>query len=178
MTVAPDPLGRRCPSGSPAYWEALDFLTEEAAALDENRLDDWLEMLDGELDYRVPIRLTRERAAATSFSAEGMHMLEDRASMTTRVRRLATEYAWAEDPPSRTRRLVANLRVWELDDAEQLAVRSALLLVRERLDDRPQLISAERRDRLRRHPGGMRLVAREVRLDHTVLGMHNLSVFL
>ena len=66
-------------------------------------------MLDEEIDYRVPIRLTRERAAGAGFSKEGFHLFENYESLTTGVERFATDYAWAEDPPARTRRFAQQL---------------------------------------------------------------------
>ena len=50
--------------GSPDYARCVDFLLDEVAALDENRLDDWLAMMHPEIDYRAPIRVTRETPTA------------------------------------------------------------------------------------------------------------------
>jgi 3-phenylpropionate/cinnamic acid dioxygenase small subunit len=181
MSVAEsnEPLLTRVPSGSAEYWRCVDFLIDEAAALDDNRLDDWLAMLHPEIDYRVPIRVTRERAAGPGFSGEGYHLFENHDSLTTRVDRLATDYAWAEDPPSRTRRLVTNFRVYEVGGSEDLRVRGNLLLYRERLDEpKPQLLSAKREDDLRELDGELRLVRRLVLLDHGLLPTPNLGIFL
>ncbi len=168
----------RVQSGSDEYWRCVDFLTEEASALDENRVNDWLEMLHPEIDYRVPIRVTRERAAGLGFSREGYHFFEDHDSLAVRVERLSTDYAWAEDPPSRTRRFLTNFRVSKLDGGD-LRTRSNLMLYRERLDERnPQLLSAEREDDLRAAGGGLRLVRRLVLLDHSTLLTPNLGIFL
>jgi phthalate 3,4-dioxygenase beta subunit len=48
-----------------------------------------------------------------------------------RVKRLATDHAWAEDPPSRTRHFVTNVRTFR-PRADELYVESALLLFRSR----------------------------------------------
>jgi 3-phenylpropionate/cinnamic acid dioxygenase small subunit len=166
------------PSGSADYWLCVDFLVDEARALDENRLADWFAMLHPEIDYRVPIRVTRERTKGLGFSEEGFHFLEDHDSLGIRVDRLATDYAWAEDPPSRTRRIVSNFRVFGLESGD-LRVKSNLLIYRERLDDLdPQLLSAERHDDLRAHEGRRRLVQRLVLLDHATLMTPNLGIFL
>jgi 3-phenylpropionate/cinnamic acid dioxygenase small subunit len=181
MSVAEsnEPLLTRVPSGSAEYWRCVDFLVDEAAALDQNRFDDWLAMLHPEIDYRVPIRVTRERAAGPGFSGEGYHLLENHDSLTTRVDRLATDYAWAEDPPSRTRRLLSNFRVYAIEGSHDLRVRANLLVHRERLDDpHPQLLSADREDDLREQDGELRLVRRLVLLDHTMLLTPNLGIFL
>jgi 3-phenylpropionate/cinnamic acid dioxygenase small subunit len=168
---------KRIGCGEPGYGRAVDFLVDEAAALDDNRMEDWLELLHPDVTYRAPTRITRERAAGNGFSDESYHLLEDLDSLTTRVERLSTDYAWAEDPPSRARRFVTNFRVF--DDAGDLRVHSNVLLYRERLDDgASHLMSAERRDTLRDTPGGLRLLNREVLLDHGLLGVPNLALFL
>ena len=169
----------RVPSGSEQYWRCVDFLVDEAEALDENRLDDWLAMLHPESDYRAPIRVTRERTKGLGFSEEGFHFFENHDSLTTRIDRLATDYAWAEDPPSRTRRLVSNFRVTSLEGGGDLRVRSNLLVYRERLDEtHPQFIVGRREDDLRALDGELRLVRRLVLLDHSILMTPNLGIFL
>jgi 3-phenylpropionate/cinnamic acid dioxygenase small subunit len=179
MTDVHAPALVRVPRTDERYAACADFLDDEAAALDENRLDDWLAMLHPDIDYRVPIRLSRERAAGLALSEGGYHLFEDHASLRTRVERLATDYAWAEDPPSRTRRFVSNVRVFAVEGEDDLVVRSALMLYRECLDhSRPEMLCGARDDRLRPAEDGLRLVRRVVVLDHTVLGTHNLSVLL
>ena len=166
-------------SGSPEYWRCVDFLVDEAAALDENRAEDWLGMLHPEVDYRVPMRITRERTAGLGFSNEGYHLYENHGTLALRVERLSGDYAWAEDPPSRTRRFVTNFRVFAAEGTDDLRVCSNLLLYRERLDDpAPQLLSAERRDDLRELDGDLRLARRLVLLDHATLHTPNLGIFL
>lgn len=169
----------RIPSGSRDYWRCVDFLTDEAEALDQNRLADWLGMLDEEIDYRVPIRLTRERAAGAGFSKEGFHLFENYESLTTRVERFATDYAWAEDPPARTRRFLSNFRVFAIDGTDTLRVRGNLLLYRERLaEPGSQFLSGEREDDLRDRDGELKLLRRTVLLDHAILTTPNLGIFL
>jgi 3-phenylpropionate/cinnamic acid dioxygenase small subunit len=168
----------RLPFGSPDYARCVDFLVDEAEALDENRIDDWKAMLHPEIDYRAPIRVTRERTKGPGFSEQGYHFFENYESLETRIDRLATDYAWAEDPPSRTRRFVSNFRVGVLEGGD-LRVRSNLLLYRERLDEtHPQLIVGEREDDLRELDGELRLVRRLLLLDHSILMTPNLGIFL
>jgi 3-phenylpropionate/cinnamic acid dioxygenase small subunit len=169
----------RVPAGSPGYWRCVEWLLEEAEALDHNRVGDWLEMLHPEIDYRVPLRTTRERAKGLGFSSEGFHFFENHDSLSLRVERLSGDYAWAEDPPSRTRRFVTNQRVFTLDGSEDLRVRSNLLLYRERGDEtEPQLLSGERVDDLREVDGRLKLIRRRVLLDHATLLTPNLGIFL
>lgn len=170
---------QRVRGGADAYWRCVEFLVEEAAALDENRVQDWLAMLHPDIDYRVPIRLTRERTGGPGFSSESFHFLETHSTLALRVERLTGDYAWAEDPPSRARRFVSNFRVFTLAGCDDLRVKSNLLIYRERLDERNyQLISAERQDDLRSDQQSLRLVRRVVLLDHTTLLTPNMSLFL
>lgn len=156
------------------------FLYREAELLDEVRYEEWLtSCLSPDLEYIIPTRTTRERAPDISeFSDESFHMKETFASMRMRVDRLLTEHAWAEDPPSRTRRVVTNIRVRELGEAEA-GVRSYLTLYRSQWDTTDyDLILAERQDVLRLESGHWRLAKRVVLLTHTILGTANLGVFL
>jgi len=97
------------------------------------------------------------------------------------VQRLATDHAWTEDPPSRTRHFVTNVRTFRHQTGELrvLRVESALLLFRSRGDTRePDLISAGRTDLLRETGDGLRLARREIIVDESVLRTQNLAVFL
>lgn len=161
------------------YRATCEFLFREAECLDDNQMRAWLEMLHEEIEYEVPIRVTRERAAGPGFSDSSWHMLENWGSLETRVARLETEYAWAEDPPSRTRRCVSNIRVSPGACEEEVNVKSNLLLFRSRFDQTTyQLFFAERHDVLRHVGDEWRLRKRVVLLDHTTLATHNLGVFL
>lgn len=160
--------------------EVERFLYREAELLDERRLREWLGLLTQDVRYQVPIRIAREQGAApgvTGVAADGFHLDEDRDSLEMRVERVETGYAWAEDPPSRLRHFVTNVRVAEGADGE-LAVRSNVLVYRSRWD-RPghDLLSAERHDVLRAEGEGWRLARRLVVLDSTTLPTLNLSFF-
>ncbi len=159
--------------------ECVAFLYHEAELLDANRFPEWMELLAEDLEYEVPIRLTRERTARDrEFSPNGYHMRETRGSLQLRVNRLLTEHAWAEDPPSRTTRLVTNVRLAALE-GESVSVNSNLLLYRSQ-GDRVEydLLVGARRDVLRRVDGDWKLARRRVLLAHTTLGTSNLGVFL
>jgi 3-phenylpropionate/cinnamic acid dioxygenase small subunit len=99
-------------------------------------------------------------------------------ALRKRVQRLATEHAWTEDPPSRTRHFVSNVRTFATGESE-LRVESALLLFRSRGDTREaDLLSAGRTDLLRPAGGGYLLARRQIRVDESVLRTQNLAIFL
>jgi 3-phenylpropionate/cinnamic acid dioxygenase small subunit len=174
------PEGRRLRSSEPDHVAAVDFLTAESWRLDDYDLLGWLEMLDEDLRYVVPVRVTVGKREQDAFSAETGHYQDDYASMKMRVRRLnESRTTWAEDPPSRTRRLVSNIVCHATANGSALHVRSALIITRSRMDQFvPDVITAERRDVLSLTDRGLRLWRRVVLLDHTLLGTPNLAIFL
>jgi 3-phenylpropionate/cinnamic acid dioxygenase small subunit len=159
------------PCGVEAQQRCERFLFREAELLDDGRYLDWFTTcLAEDLQYAMPIRTTRERAAGQSeYSSVGFHMIDTHGTMRLRVDRLLTEHAWAEDPASRTSRLVTNVRVRELGEG-RYAVRSKLTVY--------HLIVAERQDLLSQGPGGLLLHQRSVLLAHTILDTPNLGIFL
>jgi 3-phenylpropionate/cinnamic acid dioxygenase small subunit len=169
----------RVPVGSPVYNALLETLYDEAAALDERRFDDWTAMLDAELIYTAPIRLTRTGPNRDRDVMRTMfHFDEDYGSIMMRTGRLQKS-AWAEDPPSRCRRFVSNVRIGERETTGEYEVVSYLFLERSRGDNpENERLTAERRDVWRDVDGAYKLVKREVIVDQSVLGMSNLAVFL
>ena len=89
------------------------FLYDEAALLDEWRLDEWLALFHpGAARYLIPSPEDLSDDPATT-----LHLVND--SMTVlagRVGRLKSKHAHAESPRSRTRRQIANVRVWQGPD--------------------------------------------------------------
>ncbi len=167
------------PCHGPLYGEVLEFLYREAAALDARRHEDWLGMLTEDIAYVMPVRATSAHSLDGSLREGMAHFDEDRYSLEKRVERFATEHAWAEDPPSRTRRLITNARCWEGEVDDEVVVATSLLLFRSRGDVRDHdLLSAERLDILRRVEGELLLARRQIGVDESVLRMQNLAVFL
>jgi 3-phenylpropionate/cinnamic acid dioxygenase small subunit len=155
------------------------FLMEEAELLDEGRLREWLDLCTDDIRYEVPVRVTRERVSGRGISRAMAHWTDDWTALEMRVLRQETEYAWAEDPPSRTRHFITNIRLSAGEGEDEIAVRSNVLLFRNRGDSPDSdLISGERRDVVRRVDGRWRLARREVILDHSTLPTHNLPIIL
>ena len=165
--------------GTPVYNALLETLYDEAAALDERRFDDWGAMLASDLIYQAPIRLTRTGVNRDRDVMRTMfHFDDDHASIMARMGRLSKS-AWAEDPPSRCRRFVTNVRVAEREVAGEYEVVSYLLLERNRGDNpENERMTAERRDVWREVEGAYQLTRREIIVDQSVLAMSNFAVFL
>jgi phthalate 3,4-dioxygenase subunit beta len=170
--------GRPLPYGDPAHLAAHQFLVEEAALLDAADYPGWLDLITEDIRYLMPVRVTTARGAGPGPQPGMGHFDEDMYALRKRVQRLATDHAWTEDPPSRTRHFVTNVRTFRHDHAS-LRVESALLLFRSRGDTREaDLISAGRADLLRQTSEGLKLARREITVDEAVLRTQNLAVFL
>ena len=170
--------GRPLSYGDPAHLAAHQFLVEEAALLDAADYAGWLGLLCEDIRYLMPVRVTTGRGAGFDSLADMGHFDEDLYALRKRVQRLATEHAWTEDPPSRTRHFITNVRTFHNGTAAW-RVESALLLFRSRGDTRaPDLLSAGRTDLLRETGDGLRLARREITVDESVLRTQNLAVFL
>jgi 3-phenylpropionate/cinnamic acid dioxygenase small subunit len=156
-----------------------DFLYQEALALDERRFRDWLEMFDEDSHYEVPLRVTREKFAEWELSPASRIFDDNKQTLTIRVQRLETDFAWAEQPPSRTRHYVTNILVEPTDEPDVYLVRSNCLIYRSRGDRaEADLFSVQRRDRVRRTEQGWRFVHRWAALDQSLVAAHNLSIFI
>jgi 3-phenylpropionate/cinnamic acid dioxygenase small subunit len=168
------------PVGDPVYNEVLQFLYEEAQLLDAGRLTEWLDLLQPDLRYRTPLRVTVSRAEGAGVEQTMSHFDETFPTLSARVFRLThTTSAWAEDPPSRTKRMITNVLVHTSEVIGELSVTSNLLVTRNR-GSVPGfvLIPAERQDVVRRTDQGWRLARRTILLDESVLSTPNLAIFL
>tara|TARA_R110000824_G_scaffold13280_5_gene57898 strand:+ start:35818 stop:36399 length:582 start_codon:yes stop_codon:yes gene_type:complete len=170
---------KRVPLGSVIYNKLLETLYDEAAALDERRFDDWAAMLTEDLVYQAPIRITRTGPNKDRDVMRTMfHFDDDYNSIQMRLGRLQKS-AWAEDPPSRCRRFVTNVRIGECETAGEYEVVSYIYLERSRGDNpENESLTAERRDVWREVDGAYKLASREIIVDQSVLGMSNLAVFI
>ena len=163
----------------PRHLAASHFLVEEAALLDARHWPAWLGMLTDDVRYVMPVQVTTALGVAARGSSAMAHFDDDLHSLTKRVERLATQHAWTEDPPSRTRHIVTNIRTFTTDSDDTLRVESSLMLFRSRGDTRPpEIVCAGRVDRLRSTAAGYRLAERRIDVDESVLRTQNLAIFL
>lgn len=154
-----------------------NFLAREAKLLDERRYDAWLDMLDEDIIYHVPIR--EARIAFDDEHAEGGYRINDvRSLIETRIKRLHSGQAWAEISPSRTLRMVGSVLVDSHDD-DIIKCESALIIYRQRGHDDPgELIPVRRQDQLRVRDGRVKLLRRDAFITEVVLTTANLGIFL
>ncbi len=153
------------------------FLYTEAHLLDQRDFNAWLQLLTADICYAVPVRSV-QIGGKDEYSDRAFYFKEDYASLEARVLRFQTDHAWAEDPPSKTRRHVSGIFVVECAGSE-VVVRSNILLLRYRMSEAtPDILSGERIDRLRFDGERFLLASRSAQLDASVLGTHNLAIFI
>jgi p-cumate 2,3-dioxygenase subunit beta len=95
----------------PSRSEVEDLLYREAALLDEWRLEEWLELLTDDVVYQVPPTDVPEGDVRNTLFI----IADDAVRVRSRVKQLLGKFAWAENPHSRTRRMIANVRVLGAD---------------------------------------------------------------
>lgn len=176
---------RTSPLISPELQHEIEqFLYSEAELLDEWRYRDWFNLMADDIQYRAPLRKNRLRRQRIEdeVAPRGTEMAlfdDDKSSLDVRIRQRETGSFWSEEPPSRTRHLISNVRVAELPakDAEEYGVRSNFIVYRNRLEAEVDIWAGERFDVIRREASGLRIARRTVLLDQNVVLSKNLSVF-
>ena len=86
--------------------EAEDLLYREARLLDDLRHQEWLAMLDENATYWIPCN-----GEGTDPNREISLVFDDKHRLTDRIGRLQSGLAHAQNPPSKTKRLVSNVQI-------------------------------------------------------------------
>lgn len=109
--------------------EVEDFLYAEAALLDEWRLEEWLGLLTEDATYQIPPTDIRGGDPANTLFI----LADDIVRIRSRVKQLLGKSAWAENPHSRTRRMIGNVRILE-NDGDSLSVSANFIVYRIRYE--------------------------------------------
>jgi len=160
-------------------YEVERFYYDEAALLDAHRYEEWIALFSDDAHYFMPIRRTRmQRELNKEFTQPGEMAFfhDDKTQLAGRVAKLNSGRSWAEDPPSRTRHLITNVRVIR-DSVRELEVESNFHVYRTRLNSEESSWIGSRRDLLRRVEGSFQIADRKIFLEQTVLLSRNLSNF-
>jgi p-cumate 2,3-dioxygenase beta subunit len=107
--------------------EVEDFLYAEADLLDAWRYDDWLALFEEGARFEIPTTDYR----GWSPHESGSFVDDDWDLLRARVKRLKSRKAHAENPHSRTHRLVSNVRVFE-ESADALRATASFVVHRAR----------------------------------------------
>jgi p-cumate 2,3-dioxygenase beta subunit len=146
--------------------EIEDFLFYEADLLDTWRLDEWLTLLTEDAAYYVP---PNDKPDAdhrfTLFT-----IADDMVRLRERVIRLKDPNCHAEYPPSRTRRLITNVRITGADD-DLVNVAANFVVYRHRRGEPAREFVGHYRYKLRRVGGVLKIAERRAVLDAHELGV-------
>ncbi|WP_439814345.1 aromatic-ring-hydroxylating dioxygenase subunit beta [Zavarzinia sp. CC-PAN008] len=155
MTIAPRILTRSA---------VEDFLYDEAALLDEWRLDEWLDLFVEGATYEVPAAGARDDAdpAQTLF-----YIADDYDRLRHRVDRLKKTTAHAEYPRSDTLHMVSNVRILG-QEGDDVTVGAAFATYRSKAD-MTDVYCGHHRYRLRQVDGRLRIAAKRSLLDMSSL---------
>lgn len=153
------------------------FLYREAELLDRFELEEWLTLLDEDIVLAVPVRTARHPGSEQSeFSDESNYLREDYEMIRERVGRLSKEYAWSENPRSRVRHVIGNVRVLDVTD-DTVDVANTQHVFRSYGDTADHdMLSAQRHTTLRDGGDGYTISERTVYLDHSILNTKNLTL--
>lgn len=157
------------------------FLYYEAELLDDRRYREWLDLWTDDAHYWMPIRSTRAQGREYDELTkpwENSYFDDDKPTLEQRVAKLETRFSWSEEPPSRTRHLITNIRIRKGSSPDELIVKCNFLVYRTRLSYDEDKWIGEREDILRRVDGAWKIAERKVFVDEAVLKSKNLSVFI
>jgi p-cumate 2,3-dioxygenase beta subunit len=146
-----------------ARLQCEDFLYEEAALLDAWDLDAWFELFAEDGKYVVPSTDLIDGDPDLDLAL----INEDKYHLAGRVQRLKSTWAHIENPHSRTKHLVSNVRILS-DDGAEIGLRAAFVIYRSRPSG-TTVYSGEYQYQLRRTEAGMRIVNKTVALVHRTL---------
>ncbi|WJT00616.1 3-phenylpropionate/cinnamic acid dioxygenase subunit beta [Novosphingobium humi] len=164
--------------------EVEQFLYLEAALLDDRRLREWLDLLADDIEYTLDTNsLAQFRDRRRGWAPPTTYIFhEDKYQLERRVARVETGQAWAEEPASRTRHFVTNVRVLAQADDELVVGCNYLVHRASKAHDHHSFIGT-RRDTLRRiaAPDGgetFTIARRRLELDEFTLMSANVSIIL
>src|SRR5579863_552057 len=145
---------------TPTRQEIEDFLFHEAALLDEWRLTEWLQLLTEDVTYLVPPNDRPDGDHRTTLFT----IADDATRLRERVIRIMDPNCHAEQPRSRTRRMIGNVRIVG-DDGDLLTVAANFMCYRFRRHERVREYVGSYRYKLRRDGKSFRIRERRVLLD-------------
>jgi p-cumate 2,3-dioxygenase beta subunit len=145
--------------------EIEELFYREAELLDEWRLDEWLALLTDDACYYVPPNDKPDADHRTTLFT----IADNNARLKERVRRIRDPNCHAEQPPSRTRRMIGNVRV-TAESATHIEASANFIVHRFRRDDDMRVFVGQYRYKLRRVDGALKIAERRVVLDAEELG--------
>ncbi|MCX5591020.1 3-phenylpropionate/cinnamic acid dioxygenase subunit beta [Alcaligenes endophyticus] len=166
--------------------QAEEFLYDEAELLDTRRFHEWLDTLEEDLVYFMPMMFNvkfgeHAEEEKTRYEKDMSWFNEDKWTLGKRAEQILTGVHWSEEPLSRLNRLVSNVqvtgkRVNELGQ-EEFEVCSRFITYQNRCEHEEFYFSGRRYDVLRKVGTKLKLARREIHLGQSVLLAKNLTMF-
>ena len=166
--------------------EVEDFLYREADLLDQRRFEEWLELLSDDVSYSMPLRRNVRfgQHAEHENTRPGKDICwfdEDKWTLSKRVEQLMTGIHWAEEPLSRTTRIISSVQLLEVTPSveapREVKVRSRFFIEQRRVDYEAEHFVGIRTDVLRNAGSGWKIASRNILMNQTVLLAKNLTIF-
>jgi p-cumate 2,3-dioxygenase beta subunit len=142
-----------------------EFLYQEAALLDQWRLDEWLALFNADGRYLVPTTDLPDGDPRKDL----VFIDDDMVRLRARVERLKSRHGHREYPSSRTRRFITNVVIKPTEDG--LVVTSSFLIYRFRLGESSPYVGWYEH-RLKRVDGQLKIHHRKAVLDMEALSEH------
>jgi 3-phenylpropionate/cinnamic acid dioxygenase small subunit len=149
---------------------AAELLFREAELLDDGRLAEWLDLYAEDALYHVPQGDDPDPASQVQIA------YDDKRRLAERVLRLASGFAYSQDPPSRTVHLIGNVRIAGEVDGD-VEVRSSLSVAEVRRGEQ-QLYCARVVHRLTAGPDGLLIRRKEIRLVNRDVPLGNVTFLI
>ena len=147
-----------------------DLLYREALLLDQDRLEEWLDLLSENIHYWAPVRADMNRGKEDFSPPLRLAFFDDnKDGLRLRVARIRTGAAHADEPPSRVRHLITNVQVMETPDAETAKIASNFLVFKSRRNREENLFVGCREDTWLLDGSAWKLDERIILLDHNVI---------
>lgn len=163
------------------WFSVSQFYAHEAHLFDDWKFRDWIDLLDDDVFYWMPMisnRIGREVGKEVGTIDDLSHYEEDKTSMSNRVKRLETGMAWAETPPGRTRHLISNIVVDPGEESGTVNAKSAFIIYRSHLEIDQEIFSGKRLDVLRPDEETVwKIKRREIVVDHATLTQKSMGIF-
>jgi 3-phenylpropionate/cinnamic acid dioxygenase small subunit len=165
---------------------------QEARMLDGRQYQTWLGLCAEDISYSMPARTNplvdnREQGNESMISVErelegidsdGSPIRDENiVYLFLRVERSFKMNAWAENPPSRTRRIIGNIEITAID-GDEYAVTSNFHLYWSRPGADSFMYAGQRRDVLRQVDEGFKIAKREIIMDMAEINVPTLGLFL
>jgi 3-phenylpropionate/cinnamic acid dioxygenase small subunit len=152
--------------------DVAQLLYHEARLLDERRFAEWLSLFTEDARYWCPCENAADPLRDVSV------FFDDAARMAERVFRLENGPAFAQDPPSKTRRLITNIQCEADGDATHALIARSNFIIGSFRRDHQDVWIGEYEHHLRRVDDNLRISFKKVSLINSGAPLNSLAFLL